>query len=143
MKKTYNTLDKFMNIVHNRYIKRGEGDSDMKQRLTAFGAGYDMTDAQKAHINRAVSVRDLADMIDNNDVVTVNLYSMTMEFTSASSPIIPYCIVSAKDVCGTLMLTAVAGPGQSTSEITLSACREVVQRRQCRARLAIASKGGN
>ena len=115
----------------------------MNTAATAFGAGYDMTDAQKAHINRAVAVHDLADMIDNDDIVTVDAQAMTMEFTSAHSPIIPYCIVSAKDVCGTLMLTAVAGPGQSTSEITLSACREVVQRRQCRARLANASKGGN
>ena len=115
----------------------------MNTAATAIGAGYDMTDAQQAHINRAVSVHEMADMIDNDDVVTVNSQSMTMEFTSAHSPIIPYCIVSAEDVCGTLMLTAVAGPGQSTSEITLSACREVVQRRQCRARLAIAAKGGN
>ena len=115
----------------------------MNTAATAIGAGYDMTDAQKAHINRAVSVRDLADMIDDVYIVTVDAQAMTMEFTTPSSPIIPVCIVTGHYVCGTLMLTAVAGPGQSTSEITLSACREVVQRRQCRARLANASKGGN
>ena len=100
-----------------------------------------MTDGEKAHINRAVAARDLADMIDDDYIVTVNSSTMTMEFTTTYSPIIPVCIVTGQYVCGTLMLTAVAGPGQSTSEATLSACREVVQRRQSRARLANAAKG--
>ena len=108
----------------------------MKSAATAIGAGYEMTDGEKAHINRAVAARDLADMIDDAYIVTVNAQSMTMEFTTLSSPIIPVCIVTGRYVCGTLMLTAVAGPGQSTSEATLSACREVVQRRVSRARLA-------
>ena len=95
-----------------------------------------MTDAQQAHISRAVAARDLADMIDDDYIVTVNSSTMTMEFTTLSSPIIPVCIVTGQYVCGTLMLTAVAGPGQSTSEATLSACREVVQRRVSRARIA-------
>ena len=115
----------------------------MKSAATAIGAGYEMTDAQQAHINRAIAISEMADMIDKDYVVTVNAQSMTMEFTAPYSPIIPTCIVTGRDVCGTRVLTAVAGPGRSADEITLAAYREVVQRRQSRARLANAAKGGN
>ena len=108
----------------------------MKSAATAIGAGFEMTDGEKAHINRAIAISEMADMIDKDYVVTVNSSTMTMEFTAPYSPIIPTCIVTGRDVCGTRVLTAVAGPGRSADEITLAAYREVVQRRISRARIA-------
>ena len=93
-----------------------------------------MTDAQQAHISRAVAARDLADMIDDDIVITVN--GERLECTSSRSPIIPVCIVTGRDVCGTMMLDAVAGPGQTVSDLTLAAYREVVQKRIARAKFA-------